>query len=790
MGESVEVPYEEAQENCLSNSCVLHRCRDLYNLALTSLDLFHSVINSFENVQRLRQNIVDVLRRMEENDTCPWIMVMIYAGAHSSTVSLLEELAVAFSLSKKLPVGLSLRNNRGRANLTMEEYEALQVVAKQATRLCIACLDSSYDTYLSTEPLVWSFLWKCLKIDDICQNALCTSALLRHLCSREEASTKEVETVITCLCVVLSDFEEKYMILQGYQHDKEIGIKELGKSRRKFKHLLKKVAKTGSEDRICSSIICCLDDEENLDVPLEYYLKEDDDLRRAHEARRKAQLHVENIQKHILNVQETLEVRFATVRALSVATASFLLLCLGMNVENVLQVVESPVPRCKDVSLYQRFTPDAATTSTCHQLLKDIPWQTLFTFGLIEKKICKVVVVRVLATAAMRCYSDISSDLTSWMKQCLLELCEQQVRWYPVEETPPAVIHQKPPRYFRELSLCTRIDSSLAYWCSRGSDRLDEIYHWVGELNARTPLWLQLLNIADDKSDYIFDVDAYFAKYNPAKVFRQMSLHQDVSEQSVFNALAVNSDQSSSDSDIDESDDEISPLENMLANDEFIDFMLKSGAQSEDGYQNMNLLKQANMICCRNTFCAVYVHDELFVHVNKTLLRYLEGTGDLPGYRFIHPWHIVTSLIAQDNSEQYLSLLRQYADLSTIVNSNRFYEQCDLVYRSAYLELCAYILSGATPCYRHVSTTADHCYTLKYCLPSPISVEIYSALAANLEIAMTLTAEELYECFPDMLCSFGPYASPAVSYNFQFLSAVAHIDAATTRFHQLRVLLL
>lgn len=180
--------------------------------------------------------------------------------------------------------------------------------------------------------------------------------------------------------------------------------------------------------------------EHELDVPLEYYLKDHDDLRRAHESRMKAKQNLGNSNNLFKQAKGNYDLTFSSLRLISLLIARAIVLYSGLYLDTTSLLnldPESTVPITNSLSadinplifggyssdpkLKNKVQKDALISS----LLNDIPWKELASLICIERIVAGTCSIRLLAAVACKFSDVLQWKLLPWCRRALEDLLHQ-----------------------------------------------------------------------------------------------------------------------------------------------------------------------------------------------------------------------------------------------------------------------------------------------------------------------------------------------------------------------------
>lgn len=305
-----------------------------------------------------------------------------------------------------------------------------------------------------------------------------------------------------------------------------------------------------------------------MDVPLDHYLKEHDNLRIAYHARQKAQKIKDRTHLDFNTLKGVFDVLFSCIRNMGVLVARGVTMFTGLNLDTTLLLriePDSVIPSTVETSaqlypiLYggNSTSPDknkAQREAVVSLLIHEIPWKTLASLAHLERVVSGTISLRLLVATAAKLSDTLQSRLGPWARRALQDLV-QLPRWYPVAEgeTVPAATKDEaavlnpnmaqgllsvledesvaPPKWRyckRELSFDTRISTALVYWCNRGNKAMARrTLGWEEVVNGQPQsdqlLWKLLIERAVEKSEILDNVEKYYDSIDPTRAMQEMS---------------------------------------------------------------------------------------------------------------------------------------------------------------------------------------------------------------------------------------------------------------------------
>jgi hypothetical protein len=170
---------------------------------------------------------------------------------------------------------------------------------------------------------------------------------------------------------------------------------------------------------------------------LDYYLKDHDDLRRAHEARLKARQSLDNTNQLCKQTKGSYDVTFACLRLLCLLISRTIVLYTGLYFDTTSLLTldpETTVPSTSALSceinplVYGGYTSDNYSKNKIQKdalvtsLLEDIPWKELASLVCIERAVAETCSIRLLGAIVSK-FSDILQwKLLPWSRRALEDL--------------------------------------------------------------------------------------------------------------------------------------------------------------------------------------------------------------------------------------------------------------------------------------------------------------------------------------------------------------------------------
>jgi hypothetical protein len=186
-------------------------------------------------------------------------------------------------------------------------------------------------------------------------------------------------------------------------------------------------------------VLINLENEANLDVPLEYYLKENDELRRLNDARNKAKIAKDLAQEKFVSFRGNFDVSFACVRAISLLVARTLSMYTGLYLDTTSLIplgTETVVPTTHAVTaaLHPMVFGGNSTAAdgnaaqreaVVNSLLRDVPWNKLASIAYIERVVSGTVSIRVLAATACKVSDCLQLKLAPWAFRAMHDITHE-----------------------------------------------------------------------------------------------------------------------------------------------------------------------------------------------------------------------------------------------------------------------------------------------------------------------------------------------------------------------------
>lgn len=181
------------------------------------------------------------------------------------------------------------------------------------------------------------------------------------------------------------------------------------------------------------------ENEANLDVPLEYYLKENDELRKLNDVRNKAKTAKDQAQLQFITYRGNFDVSFACVRALCLLVARSLSMYTGLYLDTTSLIplgTDTVVPTTHSVTaaLHPLVFGGNSTAADgnaaqreaiVNSLLRDIPWNKLASIAHIERAVSGTVSTRILAAIACKLSDCLQIKLASWAFRAMYDITHE-----------------------------------------------------------------------------------------------------------------------------------------------------------------------------------------------------------------------------------------------------------------------------------------------------------------------------------------------------------------------------
>lgn len=262
------------------------------------------------------------------------------------------------------------------------------------------------------------------------------------------------------------------------------------------------------------------DDENQLDVPLEYFLNDNARLKKLYQNRQGAVATKEAMDLLFQKSCDAVEGKFVSLRYMSMllalALSNYFALEMDTNVMCYPVDLTQPIPlnsatlspairrkifgaKLSPTGMAVPFDEDlyrSESSAIVERLLNDFSWEKLYLFSRLEQIVSQVTCTRVLAATCCKISDSLQMQMSSWLKSAVLELVECE-RWYPVREEIVQKIQTKklddsfedcvvdldevPVVQFvsRPLQLTVSTATALCYWATRGNGRMiDECLSW------------------------------------------------------------------------------------------------------------------------------------------------------------------------------------------------------------------------------------------------------------------------------------------------------------------------
>jgi hypothetical protein len=468
--------------------------------------------------------------------------------------------------------------------LSPDDHNSIQLASREAIRLTLLLSSKITKTPLESRSPLWLLGLKLLTDDDIQQCVLAANSLLYELelNSKRLIIANELQIMITCLKTRVKKFETIYKEMSKYSKLLKMEIKDYFEKKRQFTEILFEITHMGSPFPaflplysfplffyLFSPLISLFfsEHEHELDVPLEYYLKDHDDLRRAHESRMKAKQSLENTNEFFKKTKGTYDSTFACLRLICLLISRCIVLYTGLHLDTTSLLTldpETTVPSTNSLSsdinplIYGGYSSTGSGNlknkiqkdELISSLLTDIPWRELASLVCIERIVVGTCSIRLLGAVVCKFSDTLQWKLLPWCRRAVEDLLHEPryalpslpstlafllsvsfdcvASWYPVTEAIP--IYDAPPTqskrelfrslsveepplpkavYFNRLtSLDTRVSCAIAYWSTRGNTSiLNECSRWMDT----TAYQQDLEDIQEDKrtGEHLTSKDKY-----------------------------------------------------------------------------------------------------------------------------------------------------------------------------------------------------------------------------------------------------------------------------------------
>lgn len=245
----MEENFDCSVANAVGLQSVILKCKELHTIALLTLDIFYLVISNSENMKHLCNNINNFSQRLSENETCPWITLMIYAGPHMLTARMLEDLVVIFTAGRRLPSGFAIRGLKGKAHIGNKDYDRMLVASAESCRVCAILCSYQLQRRLikDNRTKMWEYLLSSIVHKDVIRSGYSMTALIQELMTNPNLllSSKEVNNLLDAFKMYLSTFQKSYNLLGASRKKLKVAKNKMLRARYAFKEQLLEIAKTG-----------------------------------------------------------------------------------------------------------------------------------------------------------------------------------------------------------------------------------------------------------------------------------------------------------------------------------------------------------------------------------------------------------------------------------------------------------------------------------------------------------------------------------------------------------------
>jgi hypothetical protein len=175
-------------------------------------------------------------------------------------------------------------------------------------------------------------------------------------------------------------------------------------------------------------------------VPLEYYLKDHDDLRRAHESRMKAKQSLEKTNELFKKTKGTYDVTFACLRLLCLLISRCIVLYTGLYLDTTSLLTldpETTVPSTSSLSsdinplIYGGYSSSGNQKNKIQKdalissLLTDIPWRELASLVCVERIVTGTCSIRLLGAVVCKFSDTLQWKLLPWCRRAVEDLLRE-----------------------------------------------------------------------------------------------------------------------------------------------------------------------------------------------------------------------------------------------------------------------------------------------------------------------------------------------------------------------------
>ena len=352
-----------------------------------------------------------------------------------------------------------MRGARGKAHLSPDDHNSIILASKQAIRMVLTLSGQTIKNPLDSNSPLWLLELKLLNDDDVLQSALAVNSLLYEL----EANPKrmiishELFNMISALSGRIKKFEEAYSAMRSCSRDLKESNRALVRAKRKFNAELLEVTHHGMYVCMYVCMYLCVnvlpvskgsgaDNEDCLDIPLDYYLKENDMLRKANDARNKATIVKNRVQDNFLTSRGSFDTSFACIRSLSLLVARALSMYAGLYLDTTSLIplgTDTLVPTTCHVSAAlhpiifggNSTTPDNNASQrgdVVNRLLRGTPWDKLASVAVIERQVSGTVTTRILAAVACKLSDMLQCRLAPWAFRAIYDITHEPRYRLPV----------------------------------------------------------------------------------------------------------------------------------------------------------------------------------------------------------------------------------------------------------------------------------------------------------------------------------------------------------------------
>ena len=450
--------------------------------------MYRSVCRQPELLSQLMPSLPGPLVRMlYPSCSSAWIAILLHCSPHPTVHPILTDIAQSFNEGRRSAGGIAIRNGKKKkANFENDEVRRIDSANEMAYRIFFFYTKKLRGPDVFVEPNVWRLCAGRLRCEDTLQAALAVNALLAvtDIASTQARSLlslidDELEAVFAALIHQIRFVQEAkrtwYTLKDHLEDAKEVEAAMLGI------FAVELVRATKHEK------------EEELDVALEYYLKDDDRLRKAHADRQKAHRDVTAAEAKMNVLESRLTAAFATSRSLCLFGATWLA---------TMDVGDACTGPTTSAQRQNRMRVEC--------IYHEIDWDLLYIHATDEVSLCHgLSMARLVVIGAVRFSPYLQDRLaTRWATESIVELSykgrksessghdaclpkegpaadrnehimssgfysREPSRWYPLEETAgwlkiaseqESLVDHRNKLLLRQLSLSSRVSSSLCYW--------------------------------------------------------------------------------------------------------------------------------------------------------------------------------------------------------------------------------------------------------------------------------------------------------------------------------------